>query len=132
MNFLRPRITQRAEKKGREFVGPTVWSTIHSFAAGYTPDKAECFKKFITCTFMLFPCDECRGHAFENLRTLPLDNYLANNHDLFYWTYIFHDTVNQQWNKRNPDKPMKISPNYDDIKNYYFSALESDCSACRR
>ncbi len=120
----------RSEKKGRDFWGEHWWVTIHTAAAAYTPDKAYEFKNMIYYLFQNIPCEECRMHALDNLKKYPLEQYLNNNHDTFYWSYLFHDTVNQQWNSRNPDKQQKKSPNYDYIKSYYFNALKGDCKAC--
>ena len=124
----------RSEKKGRDFWGEPAWTTIHSLAAAYTPDKCDEFKTFVTSFFKLLPCPSCSKHAQANLKILPLEPYLGNNHDLFFWTYVFHDAVNQQCNERNTsenrDKPKKSSPNYDDIKTYYFKALVSECKVC--
>lgn len=61
-----------------------------------------------------------------------MDKYLSNNHDLFYWTYILHDAVNQEHNKHAPKgTSMKYSPPYDDVKARYFKALADYCAECK-
>lgn len=66
-----------------------------------------------------------------NLKKYPIDKYLCNNHDLFFWTYVLHDAVNQEHNHLKPDEPPKFSPPFDDVKDFYFKALSEECKACQ-
>lgn len=120
-------------KKGKGFWGDANWHTIHCNAAAYTPEKRDIFKQWITAHFSLLPCKECSSHAHANLKALPIDSFLDNNHDLFFWTYYLHDIVNQQCNSRmKPGQPHKKSPPFDEVKDYYFKGLNiKGCKSCQ-
>jgi len=98
--------------KNNSFWGPALWKMIHSSAFIYHPSNKHSYKSFIESLPYLLPCEFCRKHLKNNLKTLPLtENNLQNNHTLFYWTYILHDIVNLQLNKS--------SPSYNDIHYLY-------------
>jgi hypothetical protein len=113
---------QPSHLKGMEFFGPAKWTSIHSTCAAYTPDNCEKIKEWIKLEFELLPCKTCRTHALQMLKDIPMDPYLANNHDLFFWSYLIHDAVNKRLNKK--------SPPYNQIKQYYFNALNTECAVC--
>ena len=112
----------RSDKKGMEFVGPIKWASIHLTCASYTPDKCKQIKEWIKLEFDLLPCKECRSHAAEMLKKYPVEMYSANNEDLFFWSYIIHDEVNRRLGKK--------SPPYPEVKQYYFDALNTECTSC--
>ena len=116
--------------KGRAFWGPPWWMTLHCAAATYKPEKKEAFKMLIQASTVLIPCDECCKHLKGNLERYPVDDYIKNNHDLFFWTYILHDAVNQAHNEHKKDSPPKISPTFEFIKSIYFTALGEECAGC--
>jgi hypothetical protein len=120
------------EKKGRDFWGPSEWKSIHSKCAVYKPESAAAFKKYINSLPDILPCEDCGKHFKKNLEKYPLDTYLGNNHDLFFWSYLIHDVVNQQITEANPSKPPKISPPFDKVKAYYFRGLGEDCKVCNK
>ena len=117
-------------KKGRDFWGPPMWTTIHSLAATLHPNNADAFKRFLFALTELLPCDFCRKNLLKKLQDYPPEPYLRNNHDAFYYTYILHDLANQHISKWHPDTP-KISPPFDDVKAFYFSALGEECADCK-
>ena len=121
----------RHNLKGREFWGPSVWRTLHSFAAAYTADKKESALVFVYSLPHLLPCEICRAHLVQNLQRMPPENYMKDNHTFFFWTYALHDVVNQQINAANPGLRRKISPPIEIVKNEYFHALADDCRACK-
>lgn len=104
-----------------EFWGPSLWRTIHCICAKYTPDKSEQFLTFIYNLADLLPCPKCGVHLSKNLQKFPPHRYLGSNHDLFFWSWILHDTVNGQCGKK--------SISFVDAKDEYFSAFES-CKGC--
>ena len=108
--------------KGRDYWGPAVWRTIHSFAAAYTPDKKQYVKPFLKSTGALLPCEDCSEHMPENMKILNVDDYLDDNHSLFLWSYMFHDLVNKQIGK--------TSPSYETVKVEYFNSLGEKCASC--
>lgn len=124
----------RPLKKGRPFWGPDVWGSIHIFAASYKPSSFTAFKTYMNILPDLLPCPTCGEHLRKNLADLPPDNYMRNNHDLFFWTYVIHDKVNNQCNaSRDLTKhdEIKISPPFDEAKRYYFSGLGEECKVCQ-
>lgn len=122
----------RPEKKGKPFWGPPIWSTIHIMAASYKPSAAFSFKAFLEALPDLLPCPSCGEHLRKNLEEHPPDKYMRNNHDLFFWTYVLHDTVNSQCNSvMSPNDKKKVSPAFDDAKRYYFSGLGEECKICQ-
>lgn len=122
----------RPPKKGRAAWGPPVWTTLHMFAASYKPESCSSFKNFIYSLPDILPCQTCGDHLRKNLQRYPPENYMRNNHELFFWTYFIHDLVNQQCNKRLEDGEVpKQSPSFDDAKRYYFSSLGEECNVCQ-
>lgn len=119
-------------KSGKDFWGPAVWQTIHSFAAAYKPSPStfKAFKDMIWAFTELLPCDFCRANLVKKLNAHPPDPYLNSNDDLFLWTYLIHDMVNVHISKYHPETP-KNSPCYDDVKSLYFNALGKECSDCK-
>ena len=108
----------------KDFIGPSVWKNLHYFASSYNPEQASAFKMFVQSLTVLFPCPMCADNLKQKLKEIPIDNYLKNRDDLFFWTYLIHDVVNKQISaemvKINPRKRPKISPPFDKIKAYYF------------
>lgn len=123
-------VPKEIPKRGRDFWGPSEWTALHAKAAAYKPEKAAAFKAYVHALAELLPCEECGKHFAENLKKYPVENYLRNNHDLFYWSYIIHDSVNQQHNIYKPKEPKKYSPPFDKVKQFYFKALGADCKVC--
>lgn len=118
------------EKKGRDFWGDPEWKAFHTKCAVYKAEKAAIMKTYVYALAELLACEDCGKHFLKNLEKFPIDNFLGNNHDLFFWSYLIHDAVNSQINEQNPRKPKKISPPYDKVKAYYFKALGEDCKVC--
>lgn len=105
------------------FWGPYWWRTIHSFAASYKPNPTvkKAFKEFIYSLSGLLPCNISRTQFKNNLNNIPLsENYLKDSHNLFLWSYLFHDLINKQLGK--------VSPPFQDIKSQYFN--DHICSSC--
>lgn len=119
------------DKKGRDFWGGPCWRMIHSFAATYQPHKERAFRTFMKCLTELLPCEVCSAHLKQNLLTFPMDTYLTNNEQLFFWTYTLHDLVNKFHNQHSPNEIPKISPPYDQEKSKYFKALSQACDSCK-
>ena len=99
------------------FWGPSTWCTIHTASAGYKPENRLSFKQFVYSLPHLLPCQYCRTHLNQNLRTIPLnDESLDDNKTLFMWSYFLHDLVNKQLHK-------KPSPAYPVAEKYYFDHI---------
>jgi mitochondrial FAD-linked sulfhydryl oxidase len=124
----------KTDKKGKDYYGSSMWTTMHVFAAAYdgSTKKAKAFIKYVRKIIpILFPCKTCADHWLQVLEEIPPENYLSNNHDLFFFTYIAHDRVNDNYNKHHPDKPKKISPDFNDCKIFYFKLLSAECADCQ-
>jgi hypothetical protein len=130
---------KHTHKTQKGFWGRSVWRTLHSFAAAYTPDSANAFLNFVYDAISnLLPCDACRDNFKRKLEILPPHRYLGSNHDLFFWTYLIHDLANQDISKkyredvsagREPENTVKESPSFVDVKIKYFNALKG-CRTC--
>ncbi len=113
----------------KDFVGPNAWRVLHSYAAGYSPDQKNDFTKLVKTLTETFQCTTCLQNFKKKLEIVPLEPYLTNNHDLFFWTYVMHDMVNQAISKTDPAN-SKVSPAYDKIKYIYFSIMGEQCNDC--
>lgn len=106
----------------RTFAGPAWWVVLHSAATTYTPENRSGFLSLVKGTGESFPCPTCRENFKKHLLELPIEKYLANRDELFMWTYLMHDKVNQLKHVKSP--PLQS------IKRYYFESLGVNCSNC--
>lgn len=91
----------------KQIWGNALWTIIHIIAKyipvnskGEIPEEAKLiFIDFINCLQKLLPCEKCRYHMAENMKTYPVEKYLNNRIDLFTWTVLFHNSVNVNTNK---------------------------------
>jgi hypothetical protein len=115
--------TAGAGLKGKDFAGPSGWNDLHCKATTYTPDKEKYALMLVNEVIPnLFSCAVCRTHWSQLIKEMPVEPYLGNNHDFFFWTYLAHDYVNQQVGK--------VSPPYLEVKTMYFKALGEECGDC--
>ena len=125
---------ERPKVKGKNFWGPPIWTTIHILAATLSPETAQYYKTFLECLTHLLPCEQCKRNLAEKLRNHPPDAYLSNNHDAFFYTYMLHDLANEHISAEHIENGhselQKESPNYDEIKAFYFSGLSQECKGC--
>ncbi|MDB4769521.1 Erv1/Alr family FAD-linked sulfhydryl oxidase [bacterium] len=109
---------------GRDFWGPPLWKTIHTFAATLTPETADSYIKFLYTTASLLPCKECKENFKKLLKQYPPAQYITNNNnDAFFYSYLLHDVKNRSLGKK--------SPPFDDVKSYYFRSLGDECENCK-
>lgn len=114
--------TRVVMSKAADFWGPALWRTIHSAAAAYDPTQKKDFISFAEGQLRLIPCEDCREHWQKVLDTIPVRDYIENNHSLFLWSYLAHDMVNKSIGKS--------SPPYENVKIEHFNALGEKCSSC--
>ena len=96
----------------KSFWGPSCWCAIHTACASYKPENRISVKQFIYSLPYLLPCEYCREHLDQNLRTIPLnDDILVNSKQLFIWSYFLHDLVNKQL-KKKPSPTFPIAEQY--------------------
>ncbi len=86
--------------------GNALWFLIHYIAYNLpekiTPEIASSYKAFIVSLRYLIPCPECGKHMHEYLSENVIDDFLVSNRSLFYWTWVFHNSVNKRLNKPCP------------------------------
>ena len=87
--------------------GKVFWFLIHFTAINLprnlTNDNKINFKAFIMSIRYNLPCDDCGNHMenyIENTKNdTNLDDYLVTNDTVFYWTWMFHNNVNERLGK---------------------------------
>ncbi len=84
--------------------GPGSWFDIHVYAAeATTPERKRAFMDFMRLLAPKLKCKTCKDHAIVYLRDHPMENYLTEEHGLFKWSWIFHNTVNRRLGKPEVD-----------------------------
>jgi hypothetical protein len=124
-----PQFKPAAQPKGRHFWGPAGWTFIHSIAASYTPENAEYYKMFMLSLTRLLPCTTCKKNLIKHLSKLPLEPYLANNHELLFHSYALHDMSNKDIEQET--RQSKPSPPYDEFKAFIIKSLGDECGECK-
>lgn len=71
----------------------------------------------------------CKVNLKAKLEAFPPDPYLSNNHDAFFYSYLLHDLTNAKISAQS--KTPKVSPDFDDVKGFYFSGLVQECKECQ-
>lgn len=99
-------------KLNKELWGKCMWKTTLVFAATLRPENANDFKAYLQSLSILFP--------FSNLKTklnqYPIDSYLTNNHDAFFYVFMLKG---------------ENSESFQFVKPYYFRALGKECKDCK-
>lgn len=94
--------------------GKHMWHCMHMVALGYparpTDEEKRRYKQFYLGLQYVLPCTTCAKHYAQNLKTLPIDQYLDNNIRLFEWTVRLHNLVNTQLGK--PERTVEESMRY--------------------
>lgn len=80
--------------------GAQIWPTIHIFAANAdTPEQQQAYVNFIKSLTIMYPCERCRNHTSKFLESYPVEDYTGSAQKLLYWSWIYHDSVNQKLGK---------------------------------
>ena len=105
-------------------IGQAYWYIIHTFSLRYpyrpTPKDKHQWKRFFDLLEHLLPCESCRTYYKMFRETYPLENNMNNTLDLFQWTYMLHNFVNDKLGKIFT-LDMKTAFNI-----YYNNGFESD------
>ena len=84
--------------------GPHAWDFMLSVAMTYPDDPdqqiANNYKNFYYSLADVLPCVVCREHYKQNIRDLPIDDYLGNSKLLSKWVVKIHNIVNRITKKR--------------------------------
>ncbi len=114
--------------------GSHLWYSIHFIALGYpkNPSNADKtnYKNFYENLVNVIPCADCAEHLKENLKSIPIDNFLNTREKLFEWTVLLHNQVNKLLNRREwsiqeahalyTDPYFNIKSNNKCLNNSYF------------
>ena len=117
--------------------GPTAWHFLHSVAMGYPEtitntleDKeiAQKYKMFFESLEFVLPCDWCKVHYKENLKSLPIANYLDTRRNLSLWVYKLHNLVNDETNVKESERPS--FENVYELYDGYRAPCDEDSKTC--
>lgn len=126
---LRPKISppyETALDKYRIITSSTlmyryIWASIHILTVTLRQENMQYYKRMLQVLSELLR--ERDGDYLRSfLEKYPIEPYLRNNQDAFFYSYMIHDVMNK--------KLGKISPPYHDVKVHYFSALRQECNEC--
>lgn len=92
---------------------------LHSAAVVYIPDHANDYVKLVKSCIGLLPSKTSRVRFSQALEKCPVESYLRNNHDLFFWSYVICGMF-----LKSTKSP------YQDVKRYYYSGLGEECKTC--
>lgn len=100
--------------------GPSTWAFLH-LAVMAEPDDFDksrlmLYKRFYMLLQELLPCQKCRMHLKDNMKSLKNIESLGSKRELFDWTTQLHNLVNKANNKPlySIDKSFKL---WNDIAN---------------
>ena len=113
------------------FWGPGLWTYIHSVAAvAYTPQQRKDFVSLVNVLARTLPCNKCKNHFRQNMRSIPISNYMKDNETLFMWTYLMHDAVTKAQNdairKSGSEELPKYRPTWKEIYMNYFDVGDDE------
>ena len=85
--------------------GSSAWLIIHTTVFNYPDSPNEetksNYKQFYYSFQHTLPCDKCKYHYSEIIKSNPIDDYLISRDYLFYWTWYIHSLVNSNTNNHN-------------------------------
>ena len=87
-----------------------------------------CEYKFFESLEFVLPCEWCKIHFKENIKQLPINNYLNSRRDLSFWLYKFHNLVND-----STSVPIKDRPSFESVYEKYDSLrvpCDQDAKTC--
>jgi len=84
--------------------GSHLWNSIHFISLGYprnpsNVDKVN-YKNFYENIVNIIPCSDCAEHLKNNLKNIPIQNFLDTREKLFEWTILLHNQVNKLLNRK--------------------------------
>ena len=105
-----------------EIWGPHAWFFIESSVLSYPDNPSSSDKKkmstFLKSLQYAIPCEGCRNHYKQNLKSFPLnENVLKNKDELFKWVVNLHNNAN----RRNT-----FSKNEDETLKYYVQVYSNE------
>lgn len=113
-----------------EIWGPHAWFFIESSVLSYpdnpTPSDKKKMSTFLKSLQYAIPCEGCRNHYKNNLKSYPLnENVLKNKDELFKWVVNLHNNANRRnTSSKNEDETLKyyisVYSTENHNKNYYI------------
>ena len=108
--------------------GPSGWNLFHNVAIGYKPtreNKAR-YRAFYESFKQILPCKYCRQSYSTFFDATPIDRFLVSSEQLFYWTYLMHNKVNDKLRKQG--FLTTPNPSYQEIKKQYQKGCYNKCT----
>ena len=91
--------------------GPGAWRFFETVAFAYPDNPTEqeqiAAKQFFNSLTELLPCEKCRKHFSQNIKTMPVN--VTNKHTLSEWVTNLHNHVNKLNNKPHYDYSTVVS-----------------------
>lgn len=82
--------------------GPKLWIILHTFSYNYsenpTHEEIVNAKNFFVSICSLLPCDYCKNHCNEFIKSNP--PRCENRNSLINWVLLFHNNVNRRLHKK--------------------------------
>ncbi len=103
-----------------ELWGPKLWFFLHTVSFEYEPttnSKRE-YAIFFNSIKSILPCNICKTHFVEFLKTNPIEKNLESKESLIKWVLACHNNVNRSNNK--------AEWTYDDLVKHYTSIFKND------
>jgi hypothetical protein len=79
------------------------WTFLHTISIWVRCQHSlQDVEQLLEALAVAIPCEQCKAHYREALRTCPLPpflHYTEDGHALFKWSVDFHNTVNRQIGK---------------------------------
>lgn len=102
------------------------WFFLHSITMGYpdkpTPNDADSFRAFFYMLPNVLPCDVCRKHFADHLRSNNIERALTSKRTLVEWLIQVHNMTNRSLGKREL--------NYDQVIALYTDIYAGKRSVC--
>lgn len=108
--------------------GPSGWNLFHNVAISYVPSKENkpIYRAFYESFKYILPCKYCRQSYATFFDSTPIDRFLVSSEQLFYWTYLMHNKVNNKL--RNQGFLDSPNPSYNEIKKMYKEGCYNKCT----
>ena len=108
--------------------GPSGWNLFHNVAINYSPSRENkaLYRAFYESFKQILPCKYCRQSYSTFFDATPIDRFLVSSEQLFYWTYLMHNKVNDKLRKQG--FVTTPNPSYKEIKKQYEKGCYNKCT----
>jgi hypothetical protein len=88
----------------KDIWGRLIWFLLHYIASVLplvlTNELTNAYYTMVMCFKSLLPCEICRYHLEQHLKSFPLEKWLSGRNSVFEWTVILHNSVNYSLDKK--------------------------------